>query len=542
MMKSNNNKVINGLLSKSEHFKLPENINYIIIYSFLFKYCSDNLKDYLVYEISDEELTLDEAYEIPEYQNKFKTNSLNIFGYYIEKPQAFFDEIRNNCFLKDSFLKEFFTLFSQNIIFDLQREKAYFDYLFKVIDEEINVEEYVGDEEINRSIKEVIHLISKLDIFEEDLTFKEAFDIIAGSELMKIKNNDENYSKILSSLVSCQKNYVYQVYDPFLNNGESIIKLARECELGLNKIYAKEEDKLTYCFNIVKLYLNNFNLANVYLKQENAFKSIDIEQATFDVILSKIPSSINDYAISNVNHDLEILKRSRKNDIEGILLENFPVSDESLIRSHKLNKAMDNLLETVDFSDVLNDFDGEYESLMDSEFLFLINLIDCLKNTGIMAVSISHDFLFKNSLKILRKYITYEKNYIEAIIRPPDWLKNEVIIIFKKNRLNKNVLFIDMSDGGKNQKNDMNIDNSGIAKMCDVFSNRVTVDKYSKIADIGEISKNDFDLSVSLYVDTLDEEFIKLEDLLEDKKSIDLKISELNSQIKKLMDELNINI
>ena len=71
MMKSNNNKVINGLLSKSEHFKLPENINYIIIYSFLFKYCSDNLKDYLVYEISDEELTLDEAYEIPEYQNKF---------------------------------------------------------------------------------------------------------------------------------------------------------------------------------------------------------------------------------------------------------------------------------------------------------------------------------------------------------------------------------------------------------------------------------------------------------------------------------------
>ena len=540
MMKSDNRKVINDLLSKTKHFKLPEKIDYIIIYSFLFKYCSDNLKDYLAYEISDEELTFDEAYEIPDYQKNFKTNALNIFGYYIEKPQAFFDEIINNCFLKDSFLKEFFTLFPRSIVFDLQREKAYFDYLFKVIDDEIDIDEYKIDEELTRTIKEIIHSISKLDIFEEDLTFKEAFDIIAGSRLMKIKNNDENHSWILSLIVSCQKNYASMVYDPFLNNGESIIKLARECELGLNEIYGKEEDKLTYCFDIVKLYLNHFNLANVYLKEENAFKSIDIEQATFDVILSKIPSSINDYSISNVNHNMEILKRSRKNDIEDILLEKFNISDESLIYSHKLNKAMDNLLETVDFSDVSHVFDKEYESLKSSEFLFLINLIDCLKNTGIMAVSISHDFLFKNSLKILRKYITYEKNYIDTIIRPPDWLKNEVIIIFKKNRLNKNVLFIDISDDFKNQNIDT--DNQGIAKLCDVFSKRKTVDKYSKITDIYEISKNDFDLSVSLYVDNSNEEFIKLEDLLEDKKTIDLKISKLNSQIKKLMDELNINI
>ena len=63
-----------------------------------------------------------------------------------------------------------------------------------------------------------------------------------------------------------------------------------------------------------------------------------------------------------------------------------------------------------------------------------------------MAVSISQNFLYKNSLQTLRKYLTHEKNYIDTIISIPEELgrrRPEVVIVFKKNRTDDDILFID---------------------------------------------------------------------------------------------------
>ena len=52
--------------------------------------------------------------------------------------------------------------------------------------------------------------------------------------------------------------------------------------------------------------------------------------------------------------------------------------------------------------------------------------------------------------------------------------------------------------------------------------------------------KNNFNLSVSRYVDTFEGKFIRLDDLSFEKREIDRNINELNVKIKKMMDELNI--
>ena len=535
-MKSNNHQLVKELLSKLNHSDLPPDVGYIIIYSFLFKYFSDNLKDYLLFEIQNEELTLDEAYQLPIYQNDFQTKALQMFGYYIKKLPAFYDEIINS----EKPLNDFFNMLSQNLIFDSQsRDYYYFNYLFDVFTQEIQVENYS-----NNDVNEIIKIISKLDLFGENLTFSQAFDIISNSEFFNKDYNPDYISQILSALISSQKNYVTSVYDPFVNNGESLFKLSQKIELGLNNIYGKESDKLIHCFNIVKFYLNSFNLDNVCLKHENAMDSIDINGATFDVILSKIPISIKNYH-SNSNQIFEMAKRSRRNKLEGILLENFPVDIDLFVQNHELNRALGNLIDKIDIS--------QDEKLADSEFLFLINLADCLKEDGIMAVSISQNFLFKKNLNLLRKYLTYEKNYIDTIINlPREFEKSAVsdtVIVFKKNKLNKDILFIDLSKDYKTQKSDIRgfgknivLSDESLAKLCEVFSNRVVADRFSNIISINEIIKNDFNLTVSLYVDTFDGEFISLKEVFEQKKEIDLKLNDLNSEIKKLMSELNIRI
>ena len=226
----------------------------------------------------------------------------------------------------------------------------------------------------------------------------------------------------------------------------------------------------------------------------------------------------------------------------------------SFKQDSELNQALENLVDKIDFNDSGIDFTGQYAQLMDSEFLFLINLIDSLKEDGIMAVSISENFLFKNSLELLRKYLTEEKNYIDAIIRIPSEIirsRPEIVIVFRKNKKSDNILFIDMSADYETKKSGLVypglfrknfiLDEKTMSKMENVFANRLSLPKYSNLISIEEIEENNFNLSVSRYVDTFEGEYITLEELVGEKREIESNIHELNLKIEKMMDDLNIN-
>lgn len=227
---------------------------------------------------------------------------------------------------------------------------------------------------------------------------------------------------------------------------------------------------------------------------------------------------------------------------------------DSFKQDSELNIALENLVEKIDLENESGtDFIGEYESLKESEFLFLLNLIDSLKDDGIMVVSISENFLFKNSLETLRKYLTYKKNYIDAIIRIPNEIirsRPEVVIVFKKNRQNDDILFIDMAADYETQRSgraypglfrkNLILDNNTMAKMENVYLNKLTIPKFSNLISIEEIKCNAFNLSVSRYVDTFEGEFISLDQLADEKEEIESNINSLNIKIEKMMDELDI--
>ena len=552
--KSKNYKILKNLISKSRRFNLPYEIDYIIIYTFLYKYCSDNLKDHFMIVLQDKEMTLDEAYG-DEYQHEMlKEDAMHLFGYHIKRPEAFIDEVINNNYSDRFFLSMFFRVFSENIEFDENsKDKQYFESLFKTLKDELSVKEYEFDNEMDLAIKEVIYAISKLDLFENAFEFRKVFDLISASRLMHIDSNPQYISQILSTLIACEKTSIRTAYDPFMKDGSSLMSLSDLCETGVT-YFGKEEDKLTYYYTIARFFINIFYLDHVVFKNEDAKQSIDIEGASFDVILSEIPVSIKNYYSANKNQSFEMAKRNKRNELEDMLLEKFGMNSDSFSKDSALNSALENLLEKIDVEkDSKDDLVGEYESLKDNEFLFLINLIDALNDDGIMAISISQNFLYKNSLQILRKYLVYEKNYIDTIISIPEELgrrKPEVVIVFKKNRSNDDVLFIDMSKEFKTQKGDrlfpglfrrnLILANETINKMKDVFTNKLTIEKFSNVVKIDEVIKNNFNLSVSRYVDTFEGDFIKLENLASEKREIDENVKKLNLKIEKMMDELDI--
>ena len=313
-------------------------------------------------------------------------------------------------------------------------------------------------------------------------------------------------------------------------------------------------ETIIHFYTLVKFFINNLPFNDVFLKNEDALDSIDINGASFDVILSKIPIAIKNYYSSNINQSREIAKRNKRSELESLILDNFGMDGDSFKQDNELNIALENLVEKINLENELGtDFVGEYESLKESEFLFLLNLVDSLKEDGIMAISISENFLFKNSLETLRKYLTCKKNYIDTIIRIPNEIvrsRPEVVIVFKKNRTNKDILFIDMAADYETQRSgraypglfrkNIVLDNKTMAKMENVYLNKLTIPKFSNLVSLDEIKCNAFNLSVSRYVDTFEGEFISLDEVAVEKQEIESNIKSLNVKIEKMMDELDI--
>ncbi|WP_405294236.1 N-6 DNA methylase [Methanobrevibacter sp.] len=550
--KSTNRNTLKQIMHYLRRDELPPETDFIILYSFLYKYCSDHTKSSLLFELKSKKISISEAYRSGIFQSEISLDLLKLNGFFIKKPEAFIEEVVNANYLKPGFLQEFLRVFPEFTIFNSEyHNMQYFDHLFKITDEIIH--RFKFDSQANKNLCEIIYLISKLNVMEDDLGFDEVFSILSSSRYISTESNPEYITQVLSEIILTEKKTVNSVYDPFMKDGKSITQLNDRLKNGLKYCYGKDVNELNFLYSMAKFFMKGFSFNNVFLKHEDALDSVDINGASFDVIISRVPIAIKNYYSSNVKQNMEIAKRNKRSELENILLNNFGMDGDSFKQDNELNQALENLVEKIDFNDSAMEFKGQYESLRDSEFLFLINLVEALNQDGIMAISISENFLFKDSLEILRRYLTLEKNYIDAIIRiPNEFIRSrpEVVIVFRKDRSREDILFIDMSSEYDTQKNaytfpglfrnSLVLDENTISKMRNVFLNRIAMPKYSNLISMDEIEDNDFNLSVSRYVDTFEGEFVSLEDLASQKQDIDLNLRKLNLKIKKMMDELDI--
>lgn len=556
---SRNHKILRNILSKTRQIELSQDVSYILVYAFLYKYCSDLLKEYFLSVIEDKAVTLDEAYRNHMSHQLLRRDAFEMFGYHIKSPDFFIDEVINNSYSERFFIHTFFKAFSQNVEFpESSNYEKYFNFIFESVEQEINLNKFEFEGESHLIVKDIIYSISKLDVQERRYPFERVFDKICQSKLMNIDHDPDYITDMLSAVVSSIKPKTENVYNPFLRDASSIIDLRRNYEWGFGASYGKGLDKITYCSSIVKLYLNHFDLDNVFLEYGSPLESVGIDSTSFDVIVSRIPP-ITPKNLKRLNsaQNAEMAKRNKRKQLEDVLTSRFDMDENSFMRDDELNEALENILRKMDFErDSEMEFYGEFESLKDSEYLFLINLINCLKDDGVMAVSMSQGFLFKNSLETLRKYLTVAKNYVDAIISIPDGIsrpnRSEIIVVFRKNRSTDDIVFIDTSTDYDTKrspysvpglfKRNLVLDNETMGRVIGAYVKRKNVEKFSNVVSLTEIEKNEFNLSISRYVDTFEGEFISLRELKHQKEDMESNLNELNRKIDMMMDELNIRL
>ena len=193
---------------------------------------------------------------------------------------------------------------------------------------------------------------------------------------------------------------------------------------------------------------------------------------------------------------------------------------------------------------VLIDFDPEADAGK-GDYAFVLQMVETMKpKTGRVAVVAPYCVLFRGAAegKIRQKLV--EENLIDAVIGLPEKLFYgtgipAAILVLRRNKTDKNILFIDAAREFISGKNQNQLSDENIKKVIETYRACKSVDKYAYLAGPQELAENDFNLNIPRYVDTFEEEDeIDLMAVRDERKKLKAELADLEEKMDGYLKEL----
>ena len=179
-----------------------------------------------------------------------------------------------------------------------------------------------------------------------------------------------------------------------------------------------------------------------------------------------------------------------------------------------------------------------------ADFAFILDGLYSLKASGTAAFILPHGVLFRGQAEgdIRRKLI--EDNLLDAVIGLPSNLFTNtgipvVILVFKKNRANTDILFIDAQKDFVKNKNKNVMTAEQVEKVIKAYKDRVDIERYSSNISMSTILDNDYNLNIPRYIDSFEPEEIPdavqlakdLNEINKESRTLGLEIAEMLKQL-----------
>lgn len=325
----------------------------------------------------------------------------------------------------------------------------------------------------NEKLVKVIESIGDLDLGDyQDNTndlFGDAYEFLmtmyasnagkSGGEFF----TPQEVSELLANITVAGKKQVNKVYDPACGSGSLLLKFA--------KVLGKENVRIGFFGQETSLSIYNLCRINMFLHDIN-YEKFDIahgdtllepkhwDDEPFDAIVSNPPYSIKWDGDSNP------------------LLINDPRYSPAGVLAPK-SKA---------------------------DLAFTMHMLSWLSTSGTAAIVEFPGVLYRGGAEQkIRKYLI-DNNYADAVIQLPSDLFfgtniATCIIVLKKSKKDNSTLFIDASAefvrlGNKNKLTEANRE-----KILKAFIGRKDIDYFARLVPNGDIAENDYNISVSSYVE-----------------------------------------
>ena len=369
-------------------------------------------------------------------------------------------------------------------------------------------------EEKNKRLAAVIKGVAELDFgnFEDneiDL-FGDAYEFLISNYAANAGKSGgefftpQNVSKLIAQLAIYGKSSVNKIYDPACGSGSLLLQAKKQFDAHLieDGFFGQEINHTTYNLARMNMFLHNIN----YDKFDIALGDTLInpqygEEKPFDAIVSNPPYSVNWEGSDN----------------------------PTLINDDRFAPA------------------GVLAPKSKADFAFVLHSLSYLSAKGRAAIVCFPGIFYRGGAEQkIRKYLV-DNNFVETVIALPANLfygtsiAVNILVLSKNKGNNTTIQFIDASgeEFYRKETNNNVLTDEHITKIVGIFGDKENVEYVSKSVDNSLIADNDYNLSVSSYVEKKDTreviDIVKLNAEVEQTvKRIDTLRADIDAIIKKL--------
>ncbi len=483
-----------------------------ILGTLFYRFVSENFSNYI--EGGDDSINYSEL-DDDIITDEIKEDAIKTKGYFIY-PSQLFKNIAKNANDNDSLNTDLKTIFDA-IESSANGYPSEYDIkgLFADFDTTSN---RLGNtvKEKNTRLAAVIKGVEGLDFgkFEDNKIdlFGDAYEYLISNYAANAgKSGGEFFtpqcvSKLIAKLAIYNQKTINKIYDPAAGSGSLLLQAKKQFDEHIieDGFFGQEINHTTYNLARMNMFLHNVNYDKFNIALGNTLLDPQFKNdKPFDAIVSNPP-----YSINWIGSD-----------------------DPTLINDERFAPA------------------GVLAPKSKADFAFVLHALSYLSSKGRAVIVCFPGIFYRGGAEQkIRKYLV-DNNFIEAVISlPPNLFYGTSIavniLVLSKHKSDDKIQFIDASseDFYKKETNNNILSDDHIDKIVEIFDSKVDIEYVAKCVDSNKVTEENYNLSVSSYVDTRDtREVIDISVLNEQIDKNILKIDTLRAEIKKIITEIEVD-
>ncbi len=311
----------------------------------------------------------------------------------------------------------------------------------------------------------------------------------------------QHVSKLIARLAMHKQTSVNKIFDPACGSGSLLLQAKKHFDDHIIEegFFGQEINHTTYNLARMNMFLHNINYDKFNIKLGNTLIAPHFgDEKPFDAIVSNPP-----YSVKWIGSD-----------------------DPTLINDERFAPA------------------GVLAPKSKADFAFVLHALSYLSSKGRAAIVCFPGIFYRNGAeRKIRQYLV-DNNYIETVISlaPNLFFGTSIavnILVLSKHKADTNTRFIDASELFKKETNNNVLTEEHIEQIMQAFDSNEKLDYFAESVDNNIIAENDYNLSVSSYVEAKDtREVIDIEKLNKEIAATVGKINTLRTEIDEIVREI----
>lgn len=311
----------------------------------------------------------------------------------------------------------------------------------------------------------------------------------------------QHVSKLIAQLAMHKQTSVNKIFDPACGSGSLLLQAKKHFDAHIieDGFFGQELNHTTYNLARMNMFLHNVNYDKFNIQLGDTLTQPHFgDDKPFDAIVSNPP-----YSVKWIGDD-----------------------DPTLINDERFAPA------------------GVLAPKSKADFAFVLHALSYLSSKGRAAIVCFPGIFYRGGAEQkIRKYLV-DNNYVETVISlaPNLFFGTTIavtILVLAKNKTNTDIQFIDASGLFKKETNNNILTDEHTQQIMAVFDSKANVDHFAQSVPFEQVAANDYNLSVSSYVEAEDtREVINISELNAELKTTVTRITQLRTEIDAIVLEI----